>query len=171
MMKFEEHEIRARVNNLFRPILKKLDELVEKSKKTLLEFDTEDFTADSLFRFMGDFSELEYLYDELMDRLNSTLQDIPSESRVARNTLSLLQAIKEIFEDIRIKVEGLKGFLKPNVPNDHALLGDVVKQLNESITKLRKMLCADIYKHIQNLINEYMKFEGFLSEDIEIEEQ
>jgi len=170
MVKFEEHEARAKTNSLFRPIMQILDKLAKRSDEVLVEFDKDKLDSESLSAFMADFSDLEYIYDELMDKLGSTLQDIPSESRIAKDTLRLLQTIKEIFEDIRIKADSIEGFLKPSVPKNVNILDELIAQLNDAIKRLREMLSIKIREHIQNLISEYIKFEGFLSESIDIEE-
>lgn len=169
MSKFDYHESRAKISALFRPIIEDVNKIERRSGELLRELGSGNLKEEFVTQLIEDLSELEYMYDKLMDSLDAILQDVPLESRIAKETLNALRKIKEIFEDTRLKIENIKGFIKPNIPLDGVVLREIVEDANKSIARLRSTLLNDLSKYVRSIVTEYMKFESFLSSDFEIE--
>ncbi|MCR8433188.1 MAG: hypothetical protein NDP13_00205 [Crenarchaeota archaeon] len=169
MLKFDHHKSMAKINVLFQPIIEDIDKIEKCSKDFLVELDLGNFKEDVITQLTENIFELEDMYDELMDALSTILQDIPLESRTAKEALSALEKVKDIFEDVRLRIDNLKGFIKPDITHNNTLLQEVIKDVNKSIIELKSALTNDVSKHVKSIMNEYMKFESFLSSDAEIE--
>ncbi len=171
MPEYDEHNIRARLYRAYQPVfdlIKKLETIAEKS---LVEFRADTLDADKIGAFIADLTELENTYDEFLDAIEETSQGLEYESRLAKNILSDLRKTKEMFNDIRIQIDSIKGFIKPGLIKPNDLLLDILRALNSKIKKLRETISEDIRFKIQQLFKEQSQIEHLFPDDKSLEEE
>lgn len=171
MSKYDEHNIRAKLEHAYQPVfdlIKKLETIAEKS---LIEFRVDALDDDKITAFMSDLIELENTYDEFLDAIEETTQGLEYESRLAKNILDELRKTKEIFGDIRIQIDSIKGFIKPGLIKPNALLLGILETLNSRIKKLRETIGENIRFRIQQLVEEQSHIEHLFPDDKRFENE
>lgn len=171
MSKYDKHNIRAKLKHAYQPVfdlIKKLETIAERS---LVEFRVDALDNDRITTFMSDLVELENTYDEFLDIVEETSQGLEYESKLAKNILDDLRKTKEIFNDIRIQIDSIKGFIKPGLIKPNALLLDILKTLNSKIKELRETIGENIRFKIEQLMGEQSRIEHLFPDDKSFENE